>query len=107
MRARHVHGRWPNQALRVCCRGRPRGGRATSSGPRLEDASALPRPGPGMRGRAAPRKQPPGDEDAEPREEPTLRYLEEIPAPLDGAAERPLAFGEIPGGRGENVQPLP
>ena len=53
------------------------------------------------------RKHPPGDEDAEPREEPTLRYLEEIPAPLDGAAERPLAFGEIPGGRGENVQPLP
>jgi len=53
------------------------------------------------------RKHPTGDEDTEPREESTLGDLEEIPAPLDRAAERPLAFGEIPSGRGENVQPLP
>ena len=48
-----------------------------------------------------------GDEDTDPREESTLGDLEKIPAPLDRAAERPLAFGEIPGGRGKNVQPLP
>src|SRR5438477_1348401 len=53
------------------------------------------------------RKHSTGDEDTEPREESTLGYLEQIPAPLDRAAKRPLAFGEIPGGRGKYVQPLP
>src|SRR5438876_12323362 len=62
----------------------------------LEDVA--PELAPGTADRLDLRKHPPGDEDAEPREEATLRYLEEITSPLDSAAESLMAMGEIPSG---------